>query len=426
MVVGIIVYQFELSVDESGEIEPNFKELASEFVDEFKEMPMYEIISINDLFSIYYSHTTGARAGFEGEKKTKMRNFFVGRLKESPYQVISYFREGLGGKHYMTISIFKMTEDSERFESIVHVLAGKMDVTLDRMAKGNLKSIAFVQKIEKAIKSDIKYAIFQIERLTNLSKRQKVGLLYLTPERETTLEMLRSGPVGRTALQYELEKIKQNPNIDLILRPFTELNLIRRDWGEGVKDKRSGIIWGQGEYIFLVKDIVLARKPPKTIIDKMSKNEDYGSKYMEMLKDFYTDYIQNVDYVEESKLLSRFLLNPDINDLLALLGNRSYAREKMPKVMSEFSDVEQVIEDLIDSKIVAAIEDSAGREWICLLGEITPIMVFPEYMVKNIQKRLMKQDRNLVDMHEHDPLTDEVARKSLELLEASYGEKLEF
>ncbi|MHA1339714.1 MAG: hypothetical protein ACTSRZ_06170 [Promethearchaeota archaeon] len=426
MVVGVVVYKFELNLDDQGEIEPEFRILCSELTEEYEKTPLYEIISLNELFSIYYNHTAGYKRGFHKSKQETSSNFFVGRLKEAPYKVISYFKESIDEGHYLTITIFKIDEDSELFEDIIQILAGKMDVIFDKMAKGNMRSISFVKGIEQEMKQEIRRTLFQIERLSNLTKTQKVGLLYIGPERERTLQLLRQGPISRTSLTYELSIIKENPNIDQVLRPFTELNLIRRDWAKGVKDKKSGIIWGQGEYIFLVKDVILTRQPPKNIIDQMKKNESIGAEYLKRLEEFYSSYLDNTDFHEESKLLASFILNSDVYDLLALLASRTYAKEKMPKVLSEFSDMNEILKQLEEAKVITIIEDDAKREWVCLLAEIVPIAVFPEYMVNAIQERLIKKDEDLVNLPEKDPLTLEVARKALELLEASYDEKIEF
>lgn len=426
MVVGVLVYKFELNLDETGEIEPQFRIVSSEITEEFKDIKIFEILSMNDLFTIYYNHTAGSRTGFQVDKKGISRNFFMGKLKEAPYKVISYFRESIDESHFLTIIVFKMDEDYEIFEEIIQILAGKMDIIFEKMAKGNLRSVSFLRSIEEDIKAAIKFTIFQIDRLTNLTKVQKVGLIYMGPERAKTLELLRKGPISYTSLQYELSKIKENPNINQVLRPFTELNLIRRDWAKGIKDKRSGLVWGQGEYIFLVKDVVLIRTPPKAIIEQMKKNTQYGQEYLNVLENFYSNYAPHLNYQEESKLLSNFLLNSDIYDLLALLSHSTYATEKMPHVMSEFSDAKKVIEQLADAKLVALIKDATGREWVCLLGEIVPVVMFPEYMIPNIQERLLKKDESLAENPEKDPITVEVAKRALELLETSYSEKIEF
>ncbi|MBD3352255.1 MAG: hypothetical protein GF364_12280 [Candidatus Lokiarchaeota archaeon] len=426
MVVGVVVYEFKLDIDDENEIEPEFKVLHHELTEDSKDLNIYEIISINDLFSIFYNHTAGSRGALDAGRKGSSSNFFIGRLKESQYAVISYFRESLDDRHFMTMGVFGPNDDVDRYEDTISLLAGKMDVTFDKMSKGNLRSASFVKSIEDEIKENIRFALFQMDRLTNLTKTQKVGLIYVGPERSATIELLRQGPISRHALLYYLTEIKENTNIDQVLRPFTELNIIRRDWIKGEKDKRSKIVFGQGEYVFLVKDVILIRKPPKTLIEVMKKNEDIGPKYLERLNEFYLNYKPYENCQDESKLLGSFVLNSDVYDLMALLGNRMYAKEKMPKVVSEFSDVESIIEQLEEAKLITIIKDKMGREMVCLLGEIIPVVVFPEYMVNNIQNRLLKKGESLVNIPEKDPLTVGVARRALELLESSYSEKIKF
>ena len=147
-----------------------------------------------------------------------------------------------------------------------------------------------------------------MERLSNLSKLQKVGLIFSTPERVRTLELLREGPISRKSLTNELEKIKDNPNIDLILTPFLELNLVRRDWARETHDKKQGIILGEGEYLFLVKDIALIRKIPPIIVEQMQKNQLIGQEYQKIITEFYDHYDPFGNLIEESKILAKFLL----------------------------------------------------------------------------------------------------------------------
>ena len=162
-----------------------------------------------------------------------MKNFFNGRLKETPYKVISYYHQEMDESQYLIITFFKLDEEVELFEPTVQLLTSKLGNVFEEMMKGNFKDPVFINKIENSFQSEIKFAIFQMERLSNLSKLQKVGLIFSTPERVRTLELLREGPISRKSLTNELEKIKDNPNINLILTPFLELNLVRSRLGAG-------------------------------------------------------------------------------------------------------------------------------------------------------------------------------------------------
>src|SRR4030042_7142584 len=259
MVVAIAVYKFELHPSQDGEIEPEFSILSSEIAEEYSGANLRDFIATNDLFGIFFAHTAGASS-----KKTPhgMKNFFVGRLKESPYKVIYYYKQEIDQSQYLTLSIFKLDEDVEIYEGLIRILAEKLDAQYIRLARGNLGDINFITDVRHEIDNAIKFTLFQVGRLANLEKLQKVALIYASTDRLRTLEILRGGPVARKALNYELEKIKDNVNLDIILKPFLELNIVRRDWARGTKDPKTGIVYGEGEYLFLIKDVALVRYPP--------------------------------------------------------------------------------------------------------------------------------------------------------------------
>jgi hypothetical protein len=292
--------------------------------------------------------------------------------------------------------------------------------------KGNFKDQIFVNKIEDKLRKEIKFAIFQMEKLSNLSKLQKVGLIFSSPERIKTLELLREGPISRKVLTNELEKIKDNPNLDLIISPFLELNLVRRDWARGTHDQKQGFIIGEGEYLFLVKDIALIRKIPTQVMEQMKKNEHIGAEFEKIVTQFYGTYDPFDNLLEESKTLGKFLLDPDVFDLLSLLRTQVYPLAKMPKIMSDFANFDSIIAKLLEDHILVSIKDAEGREWVCMLSDITPLVVFPEYILGKIKTRveIKPELQNEESMEKY--LTQEVARKGLDLLEATYSEKLEF
>ncbi len=424
MVIAIVVYKFELNPSKDGEIEPEFTILTSQIAEEHAGVNLRKVAATNDLFGIFFAHTAGSTTGKQKAQETK--NFFVGRLKETPYKVISYYRQEIDQSQYMTLTIFKLEEDAEIYEGLIRMLAGKLDEQFMRLAKGNLKDINFITSVKQALDNELKFTIFQIGRLGNLEKIQKVALIYASPERLRTLEVLRQGPVSRKALTYELEKIKDNPNVDIVLKPMLELNLVRRDWARGTKDMKTGIVRGEGEFIFLIKDVALVRRPPPKIVEQMRKDAKLRPLYEEKMKAFYDKYDPFSNINVESKFLAKFLLDPDLFDFFALLKEKHFPVEKIPKISSEFANSSAVLEEMKKGEVICTLKEK-GTEWFVLLGEITPIVVFPEYIVSKIKDRVAAKVVGEVDETSVDaPLTPEVAQRGLELLEATYQEKVQF
>ncbi len=421
MVVGIVVYRFELNPSAKGKIDPEFKILSSATAMDYSTVDMGKVVSLNDLFGIFFHHTTGIKRS-KGQKET-IKNTFTGRLKESSYKVISHYKQEMDQSQYLIVSFFRLDEEAEFFDGILQNLADKMDEEFVKLAKGNLKDLGFVASVQQAMDNNVKFVIFQIERLSNLDKLQKLALIYSTTERQKTLEILREGPVSRKALTYELEKYKQNPNLDIILNPFLEINILRRDWAKGTRNPKTGIVMGEGEFLFLIKDAILLRVPPAQIITAMKADTKIGPQYLQKMNEFFNQYDPFANFNEDSAVLAKFLLNPDVYDFLGLLKQRFFPRSKIPKVTSEFINAMNVLDELVKAKIIIGIEDANKEVWYVLLCEIAPLVIFPEYLISKIQDRVVKDTDKVDPLAILAPLTPEVAQRGLELLEATYNEK---
>ena len=417
MIEAILTFEFVLIQKPTGEVKPDFKPINFHFENkEFTNENLSELIATSDLFSILYHHTTSIR-----EFSESFSNYYEGRLKETSYQVSSYFIQAESGTQYLTLLIFTLDEDLGLYEDIIKSLAKKMDYlfeTFETAKKTN--QISLISKIHDNIETELKYATFQIKRLTNLDKIQKSALIFNSYERLEILKILRESPKSKKEVREILERIKENPNLDVLLEPFLELNLIRRDWIKGKRDKVTGIIENQGEYLFLTKDIEILRVPNNDLLNhlKDSKSELY-EKYEAQVIDYFSEYDPKNQTVEQKKKLSSILLNPDIYDLFAMLRNKYYPRDKIPNIFSEFADIELILDDLIQLNIITEIKDQKDRPWLLLLTDIQPLIFFPEYLLKKIKDAYHSEDTK-----KKIPL--EVAKKALDLLEVAYPEQIEF
>jgi hypothetical protein len=417
MIEAILTFEFVLIQKPTGEVKPDFKPIVFHFENkDFNDEKLSELIATSDLFSILYHHTTSIR-----EISGGFSNYYEGRLKETPYQVSSYFIQAESGTQYLTLLIFTLDEDLGIYEDILKSLAKKMDYlfeTFETAKKTN--QISLISKIHNNIETELKYATFQIKRLTNLDKIQKSALIFNSYERLEILKILREAPKSKREVREILERIKENPNLDVLLEPFLELNLIRRDWIKGKRDKVTGLIENQGEYLFLTKDIELLRVPNFDLLNhlKDSKSDIY-EKYETQVTDYFSDYDPKNQTVEQKKKLSSILLNPDVYDLFAMLRNKYYPRDKIPNIFSEFADIELILDDLIQLDIITEIKDQKDRPWLLLLTDIQPLIFFPEYLLERIKNAYHSED-------EKKKIPYEVAKKALDLLEVAYPEQIEF
>ena len=417
MIQGILTFQFKINQKDSGEIEPEFEPIKLVFrEDKSDEEDFSELLSENDIFAIFYQHTTGLFG-----VKYSYSNFYEGRLKDTPYQVVSYFKQVADGTQYLAISIFELDDEIGIFEDLIKEMGNRLDVIFDKLTRArNSKQLSLIENINIRLKNEIKFTIFQVDRLSNLDKLQKVALIYNSEERLKILEVLRKVPISKRDMKSLLEKMTVNINIDILLQPFLELNIIRRDWIKGEKDKKTGEITHQGEYLFLVKDIMLARVPNENLLNhfKDTKNELLPL-YKQKVIDYFANYDPYADTIEETRKLAAILLNPDVYDFFVLMRHNHYPLDKIPKIFSEFAVTEILLDDLKKLNIITEVVDDNDRKWICLLTDIKPLIIFPEYLLPKIREAYKNQETD-------GAITFEIAKKALSLLEVTFPEKVTF
>ncbi len=421
MVITITIFQFELNQDESGDIDPEFKNLVSEMPETGKEKPnLNDLVTENDRYRLFYNHTTG----LDFKKRERMiKNFILGRLKETPFKVLSYYHHEFDESQYLILALFALDEDVELYEGVFYQMCEKLGKVFIKLAKSS-KSAQILREIESEMLNQVKFALFQIERLSNLTKIQKIALIFSNYERIMTLKLLKEGPISRIKLRSLIDRVKKNPNMDIILKPFLEMNIVRRDWARGIHRKETGRIHGEGEYLFLLKDISLIRVPPKELILDMKKH-DVGKQYFEQLNNYYSEYNPFTDLYAESEKLAKIILDPDIFDLLALLNTKAYPVKKLPNVLSNFAQLDDVLKNLLDVGIVKLIKDGQGRNWICVMAEISFLSTFPEFLLPKIKDRSALRWGAIDEQSLVSPITKEIAQIALELLESTYYEKIE-
>ena len=417
MIQGILTFQFKINQKETGEIEPEFEPIQLVFrEEEFDEDNFSELLAENDIFGIFYQHTIGLFG-----VKYSYSNFYTGRLKETPYQVISYFKQVADGTQYLAMSIFELDDEIEIFEDLIYEMGNRLDTIFDKLTRAkSSKQLSLIENINIRLKNEIKFTIFQVDRLSNLDKLQKVALIYNSAERLKILEILREHPISKKELKKILEKMSATVNVDILLQPFLELNIIRRDWIKGEKDRKTGEIRHQGEYLFLVKDILIARIPNENLLNhfKETKNELYPF-YRQRVIDYFSNYDPYTQSTEETKKLASILLSPDAYDFFILMRHNHYPMDKIPKIFSEFAVTEILLEDLKNLNIITEITDENDRNWICLLTEIKPLIIFPEYLLPKIRAAYKNEEGD-------GDITYEIAKKALSLMEITYPEKVKF
>jgi hypothetical protein len=317
--------------------------------------------------------------------------------------------------------LFELDDELELFEDLIKDMGKRLDTIYDKLTKAsNTRQLDLISNVNIRLKNELKYTIFQIERLSQLDKLQKVSLIYNSDERLKILEFLREKPLAKNEIKTTIENLKPSANTDILLRPFLELNLVRRDWIKGEKDKKTGVIANQGEYVFLVKDIMFARVPNENLLKHFKETDnDLLPLFKQKTLDFFNNYDPYEEPIENTKKLASILLNPDVYDFFILMRSNHYPLDKIPKIFSEFAVTEILLDNLKKLNVITEIKDKNKRSWICLLTDIKPLTIFPEYLLPKIREAFKRED-------EEGKITYEIAKKALSLLEVSFPEKVTF
>jgi hypothetical protein len=439
MLGAIIIYKFELSQSETGDITPQFIEIAKESTEELRDVlhessiiidPLQSasspsgIISLDDLYGIFYNLTTG-----KTKDNTKRETEVVEQtLQDTPYKVLSHFFQLDSEHQYLYLAFFDAIDTLDEFYPLFGQLSNRITVAI-RYSNASAKESQYVIiTLADRLKYEIKNIMLQVERFFNLTKTQKLAIIFSSPERSYALEELRKGPVSRAKLEQGLQKFKKIPNVDAVMKTFLELNIVRRDWVKPYFDKKTKTKFEEGEYYFLIRDIALIRKHPAEIFAKLKKDSNIGKKYETRLVEFFHRYNPFSDLIGESKKLAKYLLDSEVYDLLALLKTQYYPMDKFPKVLTDMGELEDLIVRLREDELVYVIQDQDERRWVCLLNEIVPLVTFPEYLVEEItEKTAIKKQTSKTSKSQQlkREISPEVGKMALKFLQSSYYDTIE-
>lgn len=286
MLKAIVIYQFMLQVAPGGDITPLFMELAIEAPDHMRDvlrngsiivdksdLTQSGVITLNDLYGLFFNLTTSS-------KKVHMcEDYIIQTLKESPYKVVSHYYQRGESNKFLLVTFFEATDNVDEYLPALLEMSPRVEKVLSDNLKLYPDGIKFRDAVNDPLKAELKGTALNLERFFSLTKTQKIALIFNSPERLRVLEILRSGPVAVKSLLAELEKVKKSPNLDLILQPFLELNLIRREWAKTTVDRRTHQRFEEGEFLFLVKDVALVRRVPAELLEKIKKDPKIAKIY---------------------------------------------------------------------------------------------------------------------------------------------------
>lgn len=289
-------------------------------------------------------------------------------MKVENLNIASYY-SGLELNYFLAL-IMAPDEDASIFEEGLTEVAGKI----------------FARVVKKEGKKALKEHYPQLVRFPTLTLEQRIALIFSDPSRALILDYLtKEGNTTKADLEDLLKDVLKLKvmNIDAVLSALIKMGMVTTEWVEGLPT----------ECVFLTRDAILIRVPPKNIIEKVRNGsiiEPLASRYIDEVTKYFENYKPSQ---RDIKQISQILTVPDFYDVLDSLRNSQILRVQLPMVLNRNNnDIEKVVRKMIKQKFIASLKDEDGREWLFLKTDPKIITFYPEYCVKIAAEKYNNQE----------------------------------
>ncbi|MHA1341377.1 MAG: hypothetical protein ACTSRZ_15570 [Promethearchaeota archaeon] len=207
------------------------------------------------------------------------------------------------------------------------------------------------------------------------------------------LKIFRNGVIDRSTLVYLFKEeygISES-NLDLILTPFFNLNLIVEKTLPGIKN-----------CYFLVNDVFFCRIPSKKFINKLDPDSSSSDKmYLVEIKDFFQNY--SIENEEDVYRLSKILNESNVfNAFEKLFEKKMKESEFLSYLIEDYS----LLSQLKQENLIIEIED-----YIYPVAELKFIQFKPIFLIKTLTNRFKKKEISIEQFISHINLLNKKNKK---------------
>ena len=183
---------------------------------------------------------------------------------------------------------------------------------------------------------------------------------------------------------------------------------------------KVGSIQGQpSEIIFLVRDLILLRVPPKELVlDPVDHHlpESLKESYINEVKLYFKNY--KVDLRDSLKIANEVILDPEVYEVLKLLRQAIVTRNDIEKLRKKgVNNVDRVLKTLWTNKMILSLEDASKNEYFCLITDFKIDLIFPEYCIDIIKSQYISKMQNPLVLTEALEIMKEEYYSSLKVVE---------
>ncbi|MFX0200097.1 MAG: hypothetical protein ACFFCW_28585 [Candidatus Hodarchaeota archaeon] len=302
-----------------------------------------------DVMRIFTSHAVGARG--EG-----FLSLHLGGLNTASYYVEKHETP------FVMILILRATEKAEEFREVMSDYAERV---FDEIEEGTM-----------ALDDLLEVAYREILAITEYTDEQRVALVFVEPIGLRIFEKLTDGPVSREELleylRTEYGASVSSLNLEYYITALQKAQMI--------EERR---IAGRIEPIlFLVKDAVLVRSPPRQVIQTTNSLPDpVKMEYLNASKTFFENYQQSA---EDNALLGFALLDHQIYRVINVLRERWFLKEHLVDLLQMPADqLDDIIGKLIELEMAKEIVHN-NESYILMVSDFRVKSFTPEYLINKI------------------------------------------
>ena len=347
MPIGLVIMRWD---DRAG------TEILSKYPEEI-------VLTEKTLMQVYSTHEYSGESG--------MISLMIGSLN-----IASYYTGP--DKNFYILLLLNLDDDPDAYEE------GLIDIS--RIILSNFEDDAFIQMIPSLFR--------RLSVYPTLSTEQRLALTYQDEIKRMIINRLRDeGVVSKSELMIWLKDRYKQGFVDV---EGVLMELIKR---EVVKE--ASVKGMPSELVFLIKDIVLMRVPPATILGDPA-DRGLPSQLVENYKTDVRRYFQNYQPTEADNLrVLDVLTNPQVYETIRLLITAVVTKNDLEKLRKKgVEDLDDILKMLWDTQLIQVFQDERGNEYYALLSDFHLELMFPKYVmnvIKTVYDQKSKADQVLME-----------------------------
>lgn len=206
-------------------------------------------------------------------------------------------------------------------------------------------------------------------------------------------------------------------DVETVLRPFYNVGLVE---GKTIRNV---------DYVFLVRDILIHRRPALKVLKDLSKAglpAGLHAQFLDEVKIYFNSYKPNE---EDMKELIKTLLDAQVFEVFKLLRIACVTRPQLEKLKKKgVEDIDGTIKKLWDAGMISVLYDEHKNEYYALKTDVKISKIYAEHILNAVKDQyLMKTKGTDILLNHLQMLNDNYTKHKEEMvkLEAALAEEEE-